>query len=205
MNNDGIVKIVLNYKDESFTIEIQKYKKLRNIKEKAYKLFYPLKTDIDIKYNNKSLSSLLDQSIGMIFNEKSFLRLIIVPRQGVSKQKEIKLNKKAILSPLDFSYNNKSIEKENQKMTVSSSRNYKKENIKSLKDENNKNKNMYIKSVEKIKKTKTEIENNIIHNNNKTNNNKGDKFNYYENLNLKVNGKKNYHQLKKIKKMIIIN
>jgi hypothetical protein len=54
--------------------------------------------------------------------------------------------------------------------------------------------------VEKIKKTKTEIENNIIHNNNnKNNNNKGDKFNYYENLNLKVNGKKKLPPIKKDK------
>ena len=85
MKSDASIKIVLNYKNESYSIEVQKYQKLKYVKQRAYKLFYPIKTDIDIKYNNKSLTSLLDQSIGMIFNEKSFVRLIIIPHLGVGK------------------------------------------------------------------------------------------------------------------------
>ena len=177
MSNESI-KVVLNYKNESYTIEVQKYKQLKVIKERAYKLFYPIKTDIDIKYNNKSLSSLLNQSIGMIFNDKSFVRLMIISIPGVSKSIKLKTNKNKhkILTPLNLNNNNKSIQNEN--ITISTPKTH--------------NKEMIINSSRKTEVNKTiEITKTEMNNNKKIN-----KLNYYEELNLKKNGKKKLPPIK---------
>ena len=196
MKSDASIKIVLNYKNESYSIEVQKYQKLKYVKQRAYKLFYPIKTDIDIKYNNKSLTSLLDQSIGMIFNEKSFVRLIIIPHLGVGKSIKLQPNRNTTLAPLNLNNKNKTFEteKEKENINVSTSRIDKKEMIKPIMDDRNINyeKKIFNKSVEKIKKTKTVTEKNINKNNMKIN-----KLNYYEDLKLKVNGKKKLPPIKK--------
>lgn len=167
------MKVVLNYNNESYTIDVQKYKQLKFIKGRAYKLFYPIKTDIDIKYNNKSLSSLLDQSIGMIFNDKSFIRLMIISIPGVSKSIKLKKtnkNKHKILTPLNLNNNNKSIQNEN--ITISTPKTH--------------NKEIIINSSRKIEVNKTiEITKTEMNKNKNIN-----KLNYYEELNLKKNGKK---------------
>ena len=77
-----MIKVILNYNNESYSIDIQKYQKLMAIKKKVYQIFFPIKSDIDIKYDNKSMSSNLDKSIGILFNEKSFIKLDIVSIQG---------------------------------------------------------------------------------------------------------------------------
>ena len=120
MSND-IIKVVLNYNNESYTIDVQRFKKLKYIKQKAYKYFYPIKTDIVIKYNNKSLDSLLDQSIGMIFNEKTFIRLMIFSLPVV--RKSIKIKTKNNKKNLNLNINNVSQTNSNNNYLISPNKN----------------------------------------------------------------------------------
>ena len=117
------IKVVINYNNESYTMEVQKFKKLNYVKERVYKLFYPIKTDIDLKYNNKSLSSLLDQPIGMIFNEKYFIRLFVFPLPGVNKSMKIKSkNNKNNIKNLKLNINNDITKINNNNYLISSNR-----------------------------------------------------------------------------------
>lgn len=160
-----IVKVVLVYNDENYSIEVQKYKKLKYIKEQVYKLFFSIKNDIDIKFNNKSLSSHLDLSIGMIFNEKSFVKLQIIPLQGVKKGIKLKLKNKN----KEVNSENKEESKGKKDMFLTPNK-QKKENIINA-SINIKSNNMN-KSLEKIKAE-----------------NKNKKKNEYLDLNLKKNGR----------------
>ena len=87
-----MIKVMLNYNNGNYSINILKFEKLIAIKKKAYQLFFPIKTDIDIKYDNKSMSSFLDKSLGLIFKDKKVVKLDIVAIQG--KKKSIKIKPK---------------------------------------------------------------------------------------------------------------
>jgi len=89
-----MIKIMLNYNNGNYTINILKFEKLIAIKKKAYQLFFPIKSDIDIKYNNKSMSSNLDESLGLIFKDKKAVKLDIVAIPGRKKSLKIKPKKK---------------------------------------------------------------------------------------------------------------
>ena len=78
--------IILNYNNKNLSIVVKKFKKLQIIKEKVYQLFYPIKSDIQLKYNNRDLSSFLDQSIGLLFENKGKVRLQIDPIIGSKRQ-----------------------------------------------------------------------------------------------------------------------
>ena len=86
--------IILSFNNKNLSIIVKRFKQLEYIKEKAYQLFYPIKSDIKLKYNNKDLSSLLDQSIGLIFENKGKVKLEIEAIIGTKRQliKKIKLN-----------------------------------------------------------------------------------------------------------------
>ena len=86
------INIILNYNNKNLSLIVKRFKKLEIIKEKAYQLFYPIKCDIKIKYNNKDLSSFLDQSIGLIFVNRAKVKLDIDPIIG-TKKKPTKTNK----------------------------------------------------------------------------------------------------------------
>jgi hypothetical protein len=86
------INVVLNYNNKNLSLIVKRFKKLEIIKEKAYQLFYPIKSDIKIKYNNKDLSSFLDQSIGLIFQNRTKVKLDIDPIIG-TKKKPTKTNK----------------------------------------------------------------------------------------------------------------
>ena len=86
--------IILSFNNKNLSIIVKRFKQLEYIKEKAYQLFYPIKSDILLKYNNKDLSSFLDQSIGLIFENKGKVKLEIEQIIGTKRPliKKIKLN-----------------------------------------------------------------------------------------------------------------
>ena len=88
------ITVILNYNDKNVSINVKRFKKLSYIKEKIYHLFYPIKSDIKIKYNNKDLSCFLEQSIGLIFENRTRIRLLVEQIYGSKKQliKKVKLN-----------------------------------------------------------------------------------------------------------------
>ena len=88
------ITVILNYNDKNVSINVKRFKKINYIKEKIYHLFYPIKSDIIIKYNNKDLSCFLDQSIGLIFENRTRVKLLVEQIYGSKKQliKKIKLN-----------------------------------------------------------------------------------------------------------------
>ena len=89
-----IITVILNYNDKNASINVKRFKKLNYIKEKIYHLFYPIKSDIKIKYNNKDLSCFLEQSIGLIFENRTKIKLIVEQIYGSKKQliKKVNLN-----------------------------------------------------------------------------------------------------------------
>ena len=191
MSND-IIKIVLSYQNQTYQIEVQKYKKLKILKEKAYKLFYPIKYELELKYNNKSLTKFLDQSIGMLFGEKSFIRIVAQPLPGVNRSMKLKPKIK-ITGPLSPSNknNNKSIEKNNRK-EIDTSVNIKElisnnDNLNSINSNNNSH-----RTYKNLDKIKTESNTNNSNNKNKNKN----KLDFYEELNLKKNGRKKLPPIK---------
>lgn len=179
-----VIKVVLNYKDEIRTIEIQQYAKLKQIKKKVYELFYPIKTEIDIKYNNKSLSSLLEQSLGNIFGNKAFVKFNIISLPGVNKSLKIKAIRN--LSPLKIensSHQKIKIDKFNSLLTPRIARNQL-----SIKVDNNAKHNEILKSNSSEKIKKENIKPKICKTELKTIN--------YEDLNVKKNRKRKLPPIK---------
>ena len=94
MKSSDSITVVLYYNNKNLPIIVKKFNKLYHIKDKSYQLFYPIKTDIKLKYNNKDLSPFLDQSIGLIFENREKVKLQIEPILGSKRQliRKIKLN-----------------------------------------------------------------------------------------------------------------
>jgi len=72
------IKINLEYKTQHIVIEIEPYKTLKNLKEKASKLFFPLSNDFKILMNNKDQSAYEDYQIGEIYKNKPNLNLKLI-------------------------------------------------------------------------------------------------------------------------------
>ena len=135
INNKKIpdtITITLTYNNKDLTFTMKRFNKLSKVKEKAFQLFYPIKSDITLKYNNKDLSEFLEQSIGLIFENKTRLKIKIEPQIGTQR-----LVKKLILkSNKNILYRNSEIDK--QALSI--------ENYKSLNTETA-NKIKYIKKL----------------------------------------------------------
>ena len=184
MNSD-IIKVALTYQNQTYQIQVQKYKKLKSLKEKAYKIFYPIKYELELKYNNKSLTKFLDQSIGMVFSEKSFIKIVAHPLPGVNRSMKLKPKIK-IASTLSPTKNtNKSIEKNNRKEIDTSV------NIKEIMSRNDNISSINTHRSNTLGKLKTES-----NTNNKSNNKNKNKLDFYEELNLKKNGRKKLPPIK---------
>ena len=90
------ITFTLSYSNKNLSVIVKRFKKLRYLKDKAYQLFYPIKSDVKLKYNNKDLTSLLDQSVGLIFENKGKVKLGIEPIIGTKRpiNKRSQLNSK---------------------------------------------------------------------------------------------------------------
>ena len=175
-----MIKIILNYNNESYSLDIQQYQKLSTVKKKAYKIFFPIKTDIDIKYDNKSMSSNLDKPIGIIFNGKTFIRLDIVSIPG----KKLSLK----LKPKNNNENIKTIKTEKKTVDLENHIKITQNLMNEISINNNRNK-IKLNALNKNKNVEnTKTENIIIK--------KEKNDNLYENLNLKKNGKKKLPPIK---------
>lgn len=80
-----IITITLNYNNKDLAFTTKRFNKLSKVKEKAFQLFYPIKSDIILKYNNKDLSEFLEQSIGLIFENKTRIKIKIEPQIGTQR------------------------------------------------------------------------------------------------------------------------
>ena len=103
-----MVTITLNYNNKDLSFTIKRFNKLSKVKEKAFQLFYPIKSDIILKYNNKDLSDLLEQSIGLIFENKTKLKIKIEPQIGTQRLIKKLINK----SNINIFYRNQEISKQ---------------------------------------------------------------------------------------------
>ena len=90
-NNSDSINVILSYNNKDLSLAAKQYQKLYYIKDKAYELFYPIKSDIKLKYNNKDLSKFLEQSIGLLFENKEKVKLQVEQIMGKKRQ----LNKKS--------------------------------------------------------------------------------------------------------------
>jgi len=184
MSSD-IIKVALTYQNQTYQIQVQKYKKLKSLKEKAYKIFYPIKYELELKYNNKSLTKFLDQSIGMVFSEKSFIKIVAHPLPGVNRSMKLKPKIKIASTQSPSKNTNKSIEKNNRKEIDTSV------NIKEIMSRNDNISSINTHRSNTLGKLKTES--NV---NNKSNNKNKNKLDFYEELNLKKNGRKKLPPIK---------
>jgi hypothetical protein len=117
-----IIIITLNYNNKDISFFTKRFNKLINIKEKAYQLFYPIKSDIKLKYNNKDLSYFLDQSIGLLFENRGKIKLTIEPIIGTRRLlKQVKLNshKNIFIENTEISKQPLSAERYNTNQTLS--------------------------------------------------------------------------------------
>ena len=88
-----LIQITLIYNNKEASFFIKNFTKLKKVKEKAYQLFFPINTDIKLKYNNRDFSYFLDQSIGLLFENKEKIKFKIEPILGTRKLiKNNKLN-----------------------------------------------------------------------------------------------------------------
>ena len=114
------INIILSYNDKNLTVVVKRFNKLYYAKDKAYQLFYPIKSDIKLKYNNKDLSSLLDQSIGLIFENRGTVKLTVEEKIGTKRQliRKAKLNSQNDI----FNYNNNNSEIKVQEPPITNDR-----------------------------------------------------------------------------------
>ena len=117
-----LIRITLSYNNKDISISVNNFIKLNKIKQKAYQLFYPIKSDIKLKYNNKDLSYFLDQSIGLLFENRGKIKLTIEPIIGTRRLlKQVKLNshKNIFIENTEISKQPLSAERYNTNQTLS--------------------------------------------------------------------------------------
>ena len=85
LDQSDYMNIILSYNGKEKHINVGKHKQLSYIQNKIYKLFYPINSDICIKYKNIDYSSFLDEQIGFIFLKKSTIKLVITEKKESSK------------------------------------------------------------------------------------------------------------------------
>ena len=97
------IEITLQYYKMRVTILVPKYKTVNYVKEKAYEVFYPINTDIDLKYKNRILEEFSEQSLGLIMDNRSYAKIKIIPKPGLPKI--VKINPIKHKYKLTSSYN----------------------------------------------------------------------------------------------------
>ena len=128
MKNNALSKIllannltvILSYDNIEKIIQVKKYTKIASIKKKAFELFYPIKTDIYLQYKNINLDSFENQSIGLLIQNRTFIKILVVAIPEVKIKTKIKLLSK---SPLSLYINGENNELSNKKPKIIISRN----------------------------------------------------------------------------------
>ena len=74
------IKIILEYNNRTVASFMKPYDKMIEIRKLAFKVFYPLKKDISLTYQNQDLSEFDSYLIGEYFNEKTLAKIKVVPK-----------------------------------------------------------------------------------------------------------------------------
>ena len=112
--------VILSYDNIEKIIQVKKYTKIASIKKKAIELFYPIKTDIYLQYKNINLDSFENQSIGLLIQNRTFIKIFVVAVPEVKIKTKIKLLSK---SPISLYINGENNELSNKKPKLIISRN----------------------------------------------------------------------------------
>lgn len=82
-NSKGLLKISLKLQEDTTSIDIEPYKFISAIREKAYQKFYPLHIKLKMFYGNKDLGPYEDRSIGDYFKGKKQIIIRLVDANTV--------------------------------------------------------------------------------------------------------------------------
>ena len=74
------IKIVLEYNNRTVASLMKPYDKMIEIRKLAKKVFYPLKEDISLTYQNQDLCDFDSYLIGDYFNQKTLAKIKVVPK-----------------------------------------------------------------------------------------------------------------------------
>jgi hypothetical protein len=72
------IKISLEYNNSPVLLDVEPYRQIKFLKEKAGKIFYPLNFDIRLIYNNRDLSSCENLQIGEYFKNKGVIYIKVM-------------------------------------------------------------------------------------------------------------------------------
>ena len=78
INSIKKIKITLEYLTNSVNIEVEPYRPISYLREKAKKIYFPLNFEIKLIYSNKDLTPLDNITIGDFFKNKSTIFIKIV-------------------------------------------------------------------------------------------------------------------------------
>lgn len=94
MSNSVVKKlrISLEYANNIVAVEVEPYRPIKYLKEKAAKIFYPLNFEVKLLYSNKDLSSFDNISIGDFFKNKNTIYIKVV--QIIAMNSPQKINPK---------------------------------------------------------------------------------------------------------------
>ena len=87
------IKIVLEYNNRTVASLMKPYDKMIEIRKLAKKVFYPLKEDISLTYQNQDLCDFDSYLIGDYFNQKTLAKIKVVPK---IIKRELRITDKAI-------------------------------------------------------------------------------------------------------------
>jgi hypothetical protein len=84
------IKITLYYESKGVNIDVEPYKPLKFLKQRAAQIFYPLNFEVKISYCNKDLTQYDDVKIGEYFKNKSNITVKVY--QIIPETKEYRQN-----------------------------------------------------------------------------------------------------------------
>ena len=87
------VKIAFEYKKRTVTVDVKPYETISQLKEIASKIFFPIKHEISLTYQNQDLQEFDSVLIGDHFNQKTLVTIKVVPK---IKKKEYQISDKPI-------------------------------------------------------------------------------------------------------------
>ena len=132
------ITVNITYGNIKRDLKCQIYTTLRYIKKRCYDLFYPIKEDINIYYQNQKIPSTnLTKSIGQLFNNKNVvnLKIDIIPNTKNLFKKKLKSKKSNPNSSSNINKNSKSYDNKLPKTKHNNIINESNNNVKNLENE----------------------------------------------------------------------
>jgi hypothetical protein len=79
------IKISLEYNNNPVLLDVEPYRQIKYLKEKAGKIFYPLNYEIRLIYNNKDLLNYENMQVGEYFKNKGVISIKVVQLISLAK------------------------------------------------------------------------------------------------------------------------